>query len=243
MDDGKLSRVFLKSHSGEFDLESILYLNLKRQEISDVGCIGECSCLTRLDLSENGLTKLLGLSSLLQLTYLNLSANFLQSIEGLQTLDNLEYLNVAGNLILSFDVLKTLSDLSKLSRLRLQDRSYSLFNPICKNEVYKPKVLSILPNLSVLDGERVKGAGSELFEICDKIDTVLAERVERDTDVESKVEQASSPWIPDGFWKTDTSEFDKSNLHDAEEQLKTLLLTCKIVRDKATAKLKEAAQK
>ena len=44
-------------------------------ELGDLGCIGECSGLERLDLSYNDVTRLHSLASLTSLVSLNLSAN------------------------------------------------------------------------------------------------------------------------------------------------------------------------
>lgn len=49
-------------------------------DLSDLGCIGECAGLERLDLSKNDLTKLYALAGLTNLVYLNLSANRISSL-------------------------------------------------------------------------------------------------------------------------------------------------------------------
>ena len=48
--------------------------------LSDLGCIGECVGLERLDLSFNDFTKLHRLASLEKLQYLNLAANRITSL-------------------------------------------------------------------------------------------------------------------------------------------------------------------
>ena len=49
-------------------------------DITDLGCIGECVGLERLDLSKNDVTKLYALAGLTNLTHLNLSANRISSL-------------------------------------------------------------------------------------------------------------------------------------------------------------------
>ena len=48
--------------------------------ISSLGCIGECSALERLDLTNNDISKLYPLASLTNLTYLSLSRNRISSL-------------------------------------------------------------------------------------------------------------------------------------------------------------------
>ncbi|XP_052368391.1 leucine-rich repeat-containing protein 61 isoform X3 [Oncorhynchus keta] len=93
----KVTAVLLKSRTGEFDLESILFLKLRG--IYDLGCIGDCINLERLDLSGNNITNLAPLSSLRLLQILNVSANRISNLEDISCCDSLQSLNVAGNLI------------------------------------------------------------------------------------------------------------------------------------------------
>ncbi|ELU10267.1 hypothetical protein CAPTEDRAFT_117326 [Capitella teleta] len=170
---GRITKQLLKSASGEFDIESIHSLIMQESNISDLGCIGECFGLERLDLSCNDITKLYALAGLTNLLYVNLSANRITSLEGLQALDNLTMLNLSGNLIASMDTVQCLSSLEKLRDIRLQDALKGLSNPICMNTSYKKDVLNILSNIHTLDGERVRGRGKELSELCEEMDELL----------------------------------------------------------------------
>ena len=49
-------------------------------DLSDLGCVGECSALERLDLSYNDITRLYALAGLTALTDLNLTANRISSL-------------------------------------------------------------------------------------------------------------------------------------------------------------------
>ena len=52
-------------------------------DIADLGCLGECSGLERLDLSKNHISKLYSLAGLTNLVYLNLSMNMITSLGNL----------------------------------------------------------------------------------------------------------------------------------------------------------------
>ncbi|XP_046889160.1 leucine-rich repeat-containing protein 61 isoform X3 [Hypomesus transpacificus] len=125
----KITSVLLKSRTGEFDLESILFLKLRGLGICDLGCIGECTNLERLDLSGNNITKLVPLSSLRLLIVLNVSANRISNLEAISSCDSLQSLNVAGNLISSIENLHCLQSLRKLENIRLKDNTYNFSNP------------------------------------------------------------------------------------------------------------------
>lgn len=64
--------IFAAPHSGLH--------NIFLPGISELGCLGECLGLERLDLSRNDLSKLYALAGLSKLTYLNLSANRISSL-------------------------------------------------------------------------------------------------------------------------------------------------------------------
>lgn len=49
-------------------------------DIDDLGCIGECTALERLDVSKNDLSALYALAGLTNLSHLNLSANRITSL-------------------------------------------------------------------------------------------------------------------------------------------------------------------
>ncbi|XP_060601375.1 leucine-rich repeat-containing protein 61-like [Ruditapes philippinarum] len=234
MVDGVITKNLLKLRSGEFDLESIHTVILKNLDISDLGCIGECSTLQRLDVSYNNLTKLHKLAGLENLQYLNLAANRISSLEGLQVLDNLEKLNLAGNLIGGVDSLRCLTGLEKLSSLRLRDNSKGLSNPVCMNSNYITDVMAIFPNLQTLDGERLKGRGSDVFKMLREIDTALANR----TDGGDSREYAVESWVKDDYWQP-SEKFEQTMLGDAQQQLEDLLSSCKRLSATADDKLQQ----
>ncbi|XP_068691204.1 leucine-rich repeat-containing protein 61-like isoform X2 [Montipora foliosa] len=125
----RLTPFMLKSRTGEFDLESIHFLDLSGMGLCDICCISECMSLLHLDVRNNNISSLDSLSALKLLETLNISNNNLSTLEGVQELSNLSSLNVAGNIIRSIDSLACLSKLEKLTTLRLQDAVENLSNP------------------------------------------------------------------------------------------------------------------
>ncbi|KAK6179085.1 hypothetical protein SNE40_011521 [Patella caerulea] len=237
---GQITKQLLKTKSGEFDVESIHSICLSGAGLSDLGCISECSSLEKLDLSKNDISKLHKLAGLNNLAVLNLSGNRIVSLEGLQALENLTKLNLAGNLIGSVRELRCLTGLSKLTDLRLQDTDNGLSNPLCGNNTYIKEVVALFPSLITLDGERVSGKGSELYLICQQIDQALVSCSSSNNSLVTKSTMMPENWVPDNYWKLDTSAFDNSNLHDAEQQLEDLLKSCKKMSQDAAQKLQEA---
>ncbi|KAH9492787.1 Leucine-rich repeat-containing protein 61 [Bulinus truncatus] len=218
--DGVITKQLLKLRSCEFDIESIHTLTLKDMNLSDLGCISECLNLENLDLSNNKLTKLHKLSSLKMLKKLNLSANMVSSLDGLQTLENLQILNISGNLLGSTDVLQMISSLNNLTDLKLNDNTAGLSNPMC-NTRYIPDVLIILPSVIQLDDQRIRGRGSELFDLCNEMDKYLQKglhsiRISTNNDIDIKSEEINLAFKPE----------QNQRVLFAENQLSALLQDC-----------------
>ncbi|ESO92658.1 hypothetical protein LOTGIDRAFT_233089 [Lottia gigantea] len=235
---GKITKQFLKTISGEFEVESIHNINLQNLDINDLGSISDCTNLEQLDLSKNNLSKLHKLAGLDHLAVLNLSANRIHCLEGLQSLEGLCKLNLSGNLIGSIGELGCLTGLSNLKELRLEDYRTGLSNPLCHNTNYKQDVINLFPTLVSLNGERVSGKGSELFLMCQQIDKAIEESTNKAISNNNSI--LPTPWVDDNYWTLDTSSFDNSNLHDAEQQLEDLLKSCKKLSEDAAHKLQEA---
>ncbi|XP_077989316.1 leucine-rich repeat-containing protein 61-like [Glandiceps talaboti] len=237
-ENGRITRQMLKTRSGEFDLESIPFLILKRQGIDDLGCIGECTTLHRLDLSYNDISQLRPLSTLKQLNYLNISGNRIVSLEPLKELENLKSLNIAGNLIGSIESLRCLGDLDDLEDLRLKDTINHLTNPICHNTQYKEKIMILLPRLKTLDGERVSGQGSELHRICQELDIAIQSNSPRDGPI--KECQIPPPMVSAGFW--DSKPGDDTAIIEAEKQLQDVIEECEKLQKRADDAIDRAGQ-
>ncbi|XP_067090182.1 leucine-rich repeat-containing protein 61 isoform X2 [Osmerus mordax] len=201
----KITAVLLKSRTGEFDLESILFLKLRGLGICDLGCIGECTNLERLDLSGNNITKLVPLSSLRLLIVLNVSANRISNLEAISSCDSLQSLNVAGNLISSIENLHCLQSLRKLENIRLKDNTYNFSNP----------------------GERVVGRGSDLYQLCKDIDDTIKAGLFKNGQLPELPEQ----WVEDGFWEIKRS--NNAIIEEAYKQFNDVLHECRLLNNRA----------
>lgn len=228
----------LKSRTGEFDLESISFLDLSGMGLYDISCIGECMGLLHLDLANNNLSNLDDLRELKLLETLNVSCNKLSSLDGVEELSNLSSLNVAGNMIRSIDSLSCLTKLENFKTLRLQDSVQNFSNPVCVSEEnYKKAVCNLLPKLRTLDGERVRGKGADLYEMCDEMDAIL-----RDNDLESAhaVALKTIPWNTEQLLTSDSS-LDRS-VDEAEKGFRDVMLQCKKINEDADRAIHNATQ-
>lgn len=226
----KISAALLKSRTGEFDLESILFLKLKSLGIHDLGCIGECLNLERLDLSGNSITNLAPLASLRLLSVLNVSANRVSNLESLRSCESLQNLNLAGNIINSIECLYPLQSLRKLENIRLKDNTYNYTNPVCRNTSYRAVVLEMFPHIKVLDGERVVGRGSDLYQLCKDIDDTIKAGLYKNGQL---VEQTDcKPWVEDSYWEIKRS--NNAIIDEAYKQFNDVLHECRLLNNRAT---------
>uniref|UniRef100_UPI00398F07DD leucine-rich repeat-containing protein 61 n=1 Tax=Pristiophorus japonicus TaxID=55135 RepID=UPI00398F07DD len=224
----KITVELLKSRSGEFDLESILFLKLKNVGICHLGCVGDCVNLERLDLSGNNIANLTPLASLKLLIVLNLSANRIANLDPLHSCENLQSLNLAGNLISSVDALRSLTELKNLETIRLKDTVCNFSNPVCLNTSYRSAVLEIFPKIKVLDGERVSGRGSDLYKLCKDIDASLKEMYSSGSFGELP---GPKKWVEDSYWEL--KPVWKIQTDKSIEQFYGILKECKELNSKA----------
>ncbi|XP_067829428.1 leucine-rich repeat-containing protein 61 isoform X2 [Heptranchias perlo] len=175
----KITVELLKSRTGEFDLESILFLKLRNVGICNLGCIGDCVNLERLDLSGNDISNLTPLASLKLLIVLNLSAN-------------------------------------------------RISNLVCMNTSYRCAVLEIFPKIKVLDGERVSGRGSDLYQLCKDIDASL-----KGLHSSGPVGELPGPkkWVEDDYWELKPTR--KTRTDEAIQQFYDVLKECRELNSKA----------
>ncbi|XP_072038744.1 leucine-rich repeat-containing protein 61-like [Amphiura filiformis] len=228
----KITKQLLKSQSGEFDLESIRILKLQNCDIDNLGCISECIGLERLDLSENDISLLQALTSLKQLCFLNLSANRITNIDPLRELESLQTLNVAGNLIGSFSNLQCLKELDSLETIRLRDTTENLSNPVCNSLTYRETMREMFPHLKTLDGERISGKGSELFDMFRELDT----EIEKGSKPNHALSQSTGPWMSTDFWDRKRSD-EEVDLQQAETNFNEILQECRKLNAVATHSL------
>lgn len=229
-DVDKITAVLLKSHTGEFDLESILFLKLRGLGAHDLGCIGECMNLERLDLSGNSISNLAPLASLRHLSVLNLSANRISNLEPLRSCESIQNLNLAGNIVSSTESLHCLQALRKLENIRLKDNTYNYTNPVCRNASYRTIVLEMFPNIKVLDGERVVGRGSDLYQLCKDIDDTIKAGLYKNGQL---VEHPDcKPWVEDSYWEIKRSS--NAIIDEAYKQFNDVLHECRLLNNRAT---------
>ncbi|KAH0520309.1 SCO-spondin [Microtus ochrogaster] len=226
----------LKSRSGEFALDSILLLKLRGLGLVDLGCLGECLSLEWLDLSGNALTHLGPLASLRQLAVLNVSNNRLTGLEPLAACENLQSLNVAGNLLAAPGQLQCLAGLQGLEHLRLRDPLARLSNPLCASPSYWAVVRELLPGLRVIDGERVSGKGSELYQLCRDLDSSL-----RPSSSPGPRAIEAQPWVEPGYWESWPMR-SSSILEEACRQFQDTLQECLDLDRQASDILAQAQQ-
>ncbi|XP_004629140.1 leucine-rich repeat-containing protein 61 [Octodon degus] len=235
-DGPRITPQLLKSHTGEFSLESILLLKLQGLGLADLGCLGECLGLEWLDLSGNALTQLGPLASLRQLTVLNVSNNRLTELEPLAACESLQSLNAAGNLLATPGQLQCLAGLRSLEYLRLQDPLARLSNPLCASPSYWAAVQELLPGLKVIDGERVSGRGSELYQLCRDLDSSL-----RPSSCPGPRAMEAQPWVEPGYWESWPPR-SSSILEEACRQFQDTLQECRDLDRQASDSLARAEQ-
>ncbi|KAM5255690.1 leucine-rich repeat-containing protein 61 [Ctenodactylus gundi] len=226
----------LRSHTGEFALESILLLKLRGLGLVDLGCLGECLGLEWLDLSGNALTQLGPLASLRQLAVLNVSNNRLTGLEPLAACESLQSLNAAGNLLATPGQLQCLAGLRGLEHLRLRDPLARLSNPLCSSPSYWAVVRELLPGLKVIDGERVRGRGSELYHLCQDLDSSL-----RPSSSPAPRAAEAQPWVEPGYWESWPAR-SSSILEEACRQFQDTLQECHDLDRQASDSLAQAEQ-
>ena len=100
MSEAKLTPLYLKTVSEKFDLETIFILDLKDKRVhGGIGSIPECTNLLQLDLSQNRITMLTGIDSLINLKIIDLSYNRLTTVDALKGCIQLESIFLQGNQI------------------------------------------------------------------------------------------------------------------------------------------------
>jgi len=160
MADTHISASLIKAVSGEFDLQSVKRLMLCNMNIRRMEQLEDCSNITEIDLSDNRIIKIEGLQGSSKLRKLSLAGNQISTIEGLGHLNTLESLQIQGNQISSLSELEKLAPMQSLRTLFLKNIDGSQRNPVCDHPSYRSVILRHLPQLTNLDGERLKNAHS-----------------------------------------------------------------------------------
>ncbi|NXE57807.1 LRC61 protein, partial [Casuarius casuarius] len=233
---GHITAQLLKASTGEFALESILLLKLRGRGIADLGCLGECANLEWLDLSGNAISQLGPLAALKALAVLNLSSNRVCSLEPLGSCESLQSLNLAGNLVSSLQQLQCLTGLRRLESLRLRDALGRLSNPVCAAGTYRSALGDMFPGLKAIDGERVSGRGSELYQLCRDLDSSLGRCTAA---AAAEPPRAPTPWVEDGFWELRPAR-RSSIIEEAYRQFGDVLRECRELGQRADDTIAQA---
>uniref|UniRef100_A0AAQ4PUT1 Leucine rich repeat containing 61 n=1 Tax=Gasterosteus aculeatus aculeatus TaxID=481459 RepID=A0AAQ4PUT1_GASAC len=193
------------SRTGEFNLESTLFLKLRG--IHDLGCPGECMSLEKLDLSANNITNL-DLAGNIISRYRNVT------MSRIINMSVITFISHGLFLLNSIESLHCLQPLRKLKNIRLKDNTYNYSNPVCRNSAYRNTGHRCCsPNIKLLDGERVVGRGSDLYQLCKDIDRRYFTGLYKNGQL---VEHSDcKPWVEDNYW-----EIKRSNNAIIEEAYK-----------------------
>jgi Leucine-rich repeat (LRR) protein len=148
-DELTITHKLIKIASGQFDVTSVIKLNLSNLGIKKIENLNECHQLENLDLSMNRITKIEGIDKLHKLKILNLSNNNITSLQGLEKLRKLEILEMENNNISDINELFILSALPALKSVNFRN------NPICKDPQYETNIRKYVKNLRFLDEEHV----------------------------------------------------------------------------------------
>ncbi|XP_064640349.1 geranylgeranyl transferase type-2 subunit alpha-like [Lineus longissimus] len=106
--------------------------------------------LTKLNISNNPVPTLKNCHFLQRLRVLDASSSKIYDCSGLEDLPMLEELDISDNSINSVDDLTALTSCPQLKRLRIQG------SPVCNIDGFRETVVELLPDLTHLNGDRVK---------------------------------------------------------------------------------------
>lgn len=149
----RITTDLIKRVTGEYDVETVQWLNLNALGIKHIEGMNSCVSLLQLSLKSNQIREISGLDTLVMLQRLDLSANRIQRIANLTNLVALEHLDLRDNQITNIDDVSTLSTLPALRNFFLKDYDGTANNPACSHPSYHIVVTRYLPRLEILDGE------------------------------------------------------------------------------------------
>uniref|UniRef100_A0A251J0H3 Protein phosphatase 1 regulatory subunit 7 n=1 Tax=Manihot esculenta TaxID=3983 RepID=A0A251J0H3_MANES len=128
-------------------LKCIKKLSLQSNRLTSMKGFEECVALEELYLSHNGITKMEGLSTLVNLCVLDVSSNKLTSVDDIQNLTRLQDLWLNDNQIES---LEGIADAIAGSRQKLTT-IYLENNPCARSPNYATTLRQICPNIQQID--------------------------------------------------------------------------------------------
>lgn len=153
----RITASLLKAVTGEFDLESIYKLSLCRMNIQRIEHLEDCENLVEANLTGNLIEHMTGLERCKRVRKLQLTSNKIRSLATLPMLVALEHLYLQDNAITHVEELNALPDkVPNLKTFYLKNIDGTQRNPVCDQPAYRSTIIRLLPDLFVLDGERVR---------------------------------------------------------------------------------------
>lgn len=130
-------------------LKCIRKISLQSNRLTSMIGLQDCIALEELYLSHNGVSKMEGLSSLVNLRVLDVSSNKLTAVEDIESLTGLEDLWLNSNQIASLDGLELAltGSKDKLTTIYLEH------NPCAKSSSYKSTLRQFFQNLEQIDSD------------------------------------------------------------------------------------------
>ena len=234
-----LSRDLIQAESRHFDLDAITTLRVTgRRELTSIGPeIGLCMSLTELDLSGNALEEVDGIDALKSLKRVVLSNNRLHRLGCLPQCVALEHILLQRNEFRS-DPGALVAGLALLPRLRslyFQNFDGSDANDCCARSEYRAAVLTELPELHILDGERLRGT-----------EVSASMSIIRDVQGAARESEALRLALEEGI-PVPSLTFDDAGLNcdmmpaaESEERLRGLIAECRRDAERATSLVRQA---
>jgi hypothetical protein len=240
-----LTESSIKERAGAFDLSSILRLDLSSMGL---GCLANMHGLVHLEelsLFGNELRTLEGIAAP-ELRKLDAANNELSSAAPLAELAELEVVELQGNRIAAAADLAALARLPRLRALRLRDEASGASNPMCAAPSYFEDICALLPNLAVLDGERLELKQSMLAAARLRVDAADAAAADGEIEVPQPKPWcgagSSFSWEGGGNGEAQGARVAASAAearHGAAKQLKDALAGCVALRDRADNVLRD----
>lgn len=128
-------------------MQNLTVLDVQNNRLSRITGLSDLPSLNELYLAANQIqaVRFGDLPSVATLTTIDFSNNSLSVLEGIVTQSNLEELWMSNSNIVTFDELMPLQSLTQLSCIYLE------FSPIAKDFEYRMKITQMFPSLSQLD--------------------------------------------------------------------------------------------
>lgn len=130
-------------------LKCLKKISLQSNRLTSMTGFEDCVALEELYLSHNGISKIEGLSTLVNLRILDVSSNKLTSVSDIQNLTCLEDLWLNDNQIESLETIAedVAGSREKLTTIYLEN------NPCAKTPYYRARLRQIFPNVQQIDSE------------------------------------------------------------------------------------------